>query len=265
LGFYGFSSPREAFPKAKAAVHKALEIDDTLDEAHASIAFISTFYDWDWNAAERSIRRALELNPGYATAHHHYAGYLAIIGRFPEAIAEMKRAVEIDPLSIRFHSELGNYFGWSGRLDEAIEQLQKTLEMDQNFGLAHAHIGLCYAHKKKYEEAIGAMQKAIELIGNSPFFLGFLANIYAQAGNRDKAEKILHELEEMSKMRYVPPMSFAIIFAELGEIDKAFEWMEKAYQEHDTQIAMLKTRAEFEKLRSDPRGKVLLEKIGLGD
>ena len=263
--FYGFSSPQEVFPKAKAAVKKALEIDDTLAEAHTSLGYISIFYDWDWHTADRSIRRALELNPGYAAAHHYYAAYLAIIGRVNESIAEMKRAVEIDPLSTRLHTELGNYFGWSGRLDEAAKQLQKTLEMDQNFGLAHAHIGLCYARQKKYEEAIVALQRAIQLMGNSPFFIGFLANIYAKSGSRDRAEEILHELEEMSKMRYVPPMSIANIYAELGEIDKAFEWMEKAYQEHDTQIAMLKTRAEFEKLRSDPRGKVLLEKIGLGD
>jgi serine/threonine protein kinase/Tfp pilus assembly protein PilF len=265
LGFYGFSSPREAFPKAKAAAQKALEIDDTLDEAHASIAYISIFYDWNWDTAERSIKRALELNPGCPTAHHIYAAYFAIMGRFNEAIAEMKRSVEIDPLSIRLHTELGNYLGWSGRLDEAIEQLQKTLEMDQNFGLAHGHIGLCYAHKKRYEEAIRATQKAIEIMGKSPFFLGYLANIYAKAGKKKRAEEILHELEGISKKRYVPAVSVANIYAELGDFDKAFEWMKKAYEEHDVFMAMLKTRREFEKLRSNPRVKVLLKKIGLGD
>ncbi len=265
FGFYGFSPSREAFPKAKAAAQKALKIDDTLAEAHVSIAYISIFYDWDWDNAESSLKRALEINPGYAYAHHVYACYLAIIGRFDESIAEMKRAVEIDPLSIRFHTELGNYFGWAGRLDEAIKQLQKTIEMDQNFGLAYGHIGLCYAHKKKYEEAIRATQKAGELMGKSPFFLGYLASIYAKAGKKEKAGEILQELEGISKKIYVQPTLIANSHAELGELDEAFEWTKKAYEEHDVFMVMIKTRREFEKLRSDPRVMALLKKIGLGD
>jgi len=265
LAFYGFSPPREAFPKAKAAALKALEIDDTLSEAHLSVAYISMFYDWDWDTAEGSIKRALELNPGCPTAHQYYAAYLAIMERFDEAVAETRRAVEIDPLSIRLHTELGNYLCWAGHLDEAIEQLQKTLEMDQNFGLAHGHIGICYAQKNRYKDAINAVQKAIELMGKSPFFLGYLAAIYARAGSIDKAEDILHELEGISKKRYVPPISIANIYAELGELDEAYEWMERAYEEHDTFLALFKTRGEFKKLHSDPRTKVLLEKIGLHD
>jgi serine/threonine-protein kinase len=265
LAFYGFSPPREAFPKAKAAALKALEIDDTLSEAHLSVAYISMFYDWDWETAERGIKRALELNPGCPTAHQYYSAYLAIMERFDEAVAEVRRAVEIDPLSIRLHTELGNYLCWAGHLDEAIEQLQKTLEMDQNFGLAHGHIGVCYSIKKRYKEAINALQKAIELMGKSPFFLGFLANIHAKAGKKKRAEEILHELEGISKNRYVPPISIANIYAELGELDRAYEWMEKAYEERDTFLALFKTRGEFEKLQSDPRAKVLLEKIGLHD
>ena len=265
LAFYGFVSPREAFPKAKAAALKALEIDDALSEAHASLAYINMFYDWDWDTAERSLKRAVELNPGYAHAHIVYAAYLAIMGRFDEAIAKMKRSVENDPLSVRTHTELGNYLCWSGRLDEADEQLQKTLEMDQNFGLAHAHIGLCYSHQKRFEEAIKATQKGIELMGKSPIFLGYLANIYAKAGKKKRTEEIIHELEEISRKRYVPPISMANIYAELDEFDRAYEWMEKAYEEHDAFLAMFKTRPEFEKLRSDPRAKVLFEKIGLND
>ncbi|UCE41505.1 MAG: protein kinase [Candidatus Aminicenantes bacterium] len=265
LAFYGFSSPRELFPKAKAVAQKALEIDDTLAEAHSSLGYIQIIYDWDWSAAESSHKRALELNPGCDKAHLYYAAYLIMMGCFDEAIAEVKLAMEIDPLSIKLHTELGNYLRWSGRLDEAMEQLQKALEMDPNSGFTNAHLGLCYAQKKRYEEAIGALQKAIELIGISPFFLGYLASYYARAGKKERAAKILQELDGMSQKTYIPPLSVAIVYAELGELDTAFEWVEKAYEERDTFVASFKTWPEFEKLRSDPRSNVLLKKIGLHD
>jgi len=265
LGFYGFQAPKEVFPKAKAEAQKALEMDDTLAEAQASLGYVNLMYDWDWSAAKTRLTGAIELNPGYTVARNLYAAYLAIIGQFDEAIAEMKQATELDPLSVRLQYELGNYLRWSGRLDEAIEQLQKTLEMDPNSGVAYGHLGFCYAQKKRHEEAIGAMQKAIELVGKAPPFLGQLAYFYARSGKRDRAREILHELEETSKKRHVPSLSIAIVFAELGELDRAFEWVEKAYEEHDTFVALFKTWPEFEILRSDPRSKVLLKKIGLND
>jgi serine/threonine-protein kinase len=265
LGFYGFQAPKEVFPKARAAAQKALEMDDTLAEAQASLGYVNLMHDWDWSAAESWLTRAIELNPGYTVAHNLYAAYLAIMGQFDEAIAEIKRATELDPLSVRLQYELGNYLRWSGRVDEAIEQLQRTLEMDPNSGLAHGHLGFCYAQKKRHEEAIGAMQKAIELVGKAPPFLAHLAYFYARAGRRDRARKILHELEETSKKRYVSSLFIAVILAEFGELDRAFEWVEKAYEEHDTFVALFKTWPEFEKLRSDPRGKDFLKKIGLHD
>ena len=262
LGFYGFLSPKDAFQKAKAAAQKALDLDDTLAEAHTSLGYVCLFYDWQWLSAEREYKRAIELNPGYATAHHWYAGYLAAMGRFDEAIAEMKQAQELDPLSIRLHTELGNYLRWSGRWNESIEHLLKTLEMDPNFGLAHLHIGISYALKERYEEAISAFQNAIKLMGRSPRLISSLGSAYAMSGEKDKAEELLHELKEHLKEGDVPQTCIANIYIGLGENDKAFEWFEKAYEERDPLMAFLKTWPEFEKLRSDPRFNELLKKMG---
>jgi serine/threonine-protein kinase len=265
MAFLGQSPPREAFPKAKAAALKALEIDSDLPEAHTSVGYISMIYDWDWETAERSFKRALELNPGYAVARQYFAAYLGIMGRFNECLSEVKQAVETDPLSVRLHAELGNYLYWAGRLDEALEQFQKTIEMDPNFGIVYGYMGLCYTEKKSYKKAIEALEKGVELMRGSPFFLGYLAINYAKTGKRDEAEEILHELERIFQKRYIHPVSIANLYAELGERDKAFEWMEKAYEEHDIFLSLFKTRREFKKLRSDPRAEVLLKKIGLSD
>jgi Tfp pilus assembly protein PilF len=263
FSFYGYLSPKDAFQKAKAAARKALEIDDTLAEAHASLGYISMIYDWEWSASEHSIRRAIELNPGYATAHHWYAAYLAIVGHFEESISEIKRALELDPLSLRLHCELGNYLRWSGRVDEALEQLEKTLEMNPDFHLVHMHLGLTYQLKGMYNKSISSFQKSLKLVGDSPLVLGSLGYTYVLSGQRDKAKKLLQKLEEQSKERYVPFLYIANIYAELGEMDKAFEWIDKAHEEHDTLMSFLKTWPEFERIRSDPRGKALLKKIGL--
>jgi serine/threonine-protein kinase len=265
MGFLGLSPPREVFPKAKAAALKALEIDNDLPEAHTSVGYICMIYDWDWETAEKSFKWALELNPGYAVARQYFAAYLGIMGRFNECLSEVKQAVETDPLSVRLHAELGNYLYWAGRLDEALEQFQKTIEMDPSFGIVYGYMGLCYTEKKSYKKAMEAMEKGVELMGGSLFFLGYLAVIYAKVGKRDKSKEILHELERIYQKKFIHPVSIANLYAELGEMDKAFEWMEKAYEEHDIFLSLFKTRPEFEKLRSDPRAEVILEKIGLSD
>lgn len=262
LSYYGFLPPKDAYPKAKALAEKALEMDDTLAEIHTSLALISFVYDWEWTSAERGFKKAIELNPGYASAHHWYGLYLASVGRFDEAMVEMKRALELDPLSIRLQTELGNLFNWSGRSDEAIEQLRKTLEMDPNSGYVYLHFGHVYICKGMYEEAIAAYLKAIELgITSAVVNLGA---VYAMSGERDKAEKILHELEERSKQEYVRKSHIARIYQHLGEIDKAFELLEKAYEERDSTMAfVIKTYPAFKNIRSDPRYTALLKKMGL--
>jgi tetratricopeptide (TPR) repeat protein len=261
LSFYGILPPKDTFPKAKALAKKALGMDDTLAEVHTSLAWISFAYDWEWTNAEMGFTKAIELNPDYVTAHHWYAGYLASIGRFDEAISEIKRTLELDPLSIRQHTELGNYFDWAGRSDEAIEQLNKALEMDPNYGLAYFHLGHTYKHTGLYDEAIEAFQKAIEL--GISLAVSELGSVYARSGEVDKAEKIIHELEERSKQEYVPKISIAEIYGALGEMDKAFEWYNKAYEERDSLMFLLKTWPGFNNIRSDPRYTALLKKIGL--
>jgi serine/threonine protein kinase/tetratricopeptide (TPR) repeat protein len=194
LGFYGYNSPRDVYPKAKIELKKALELDDALAEAHTVSGLISLLYDWDWEAAEWGFKRAIELKPGYAYAYHVSAVYFRFMGRYDDAIEEIKRALELDPLSLTAHCELGIIHGNSGRWDEAIEQFRITLEMDPNYGHAHWYIGIAYQEKGNNEEAIASFQKAIELTGGNPHPISTLGFAYAKSGQREKAIDLLHEL-----------------------------------------------------------------------
>ena len=263
LGFWGYNPPRSVWPKAKTLVKKALELDDKLAEAHSVLSLISLWYDWDWLAFEKHIQQAKELNPGHAYSHHTNAEYYRIMGRFDEAIEEEKRALELDPLSIVYHTVLGHFLRQSGRWDEAIEQLHKTLEMDSNFYLTHMILGWAYESKGRYKEAIAAYQKAIKLTGGSSHVMGLLGFAYAKSGQRATAVNMLRELEERSKQSYVPKTSIAAIYAALGEIDKAFEWYEKAYKERDQTLFYLERTPDLEIFYSDPRYTALRKKMGL--
>ena len=198
--------PRDAFPKAKAAATKALVIDDTLAEAHTSLAFATWYYDWDWRAAETEFKRALELNANYPVAHQWYGSYLSSMGRHEEAIAEKRRAVELDPLSLVMNRSAGWTFYFARRYDEAIEQYRKTLELDPNFALAHLWLGEAYKQKGMHQEAILELHKASVLSGEDHAKLAALGHAYAFSGRRAEATKILEKLEEMSKRSYVPPV-----------------------------------------------------------
>lgn len=197
-----------------------MELDDTIPEAHAELALIRTYSDWDWSAAESAYKRALSLNPNSAYAHDVYGIlYLSPIGRHDEAIAEMKRAVELDPLSPLYHHDLAWAFYYARQYDQAIEQLRKTLEMGPNFGYAHRTLGLVYLKKGMYEEAIAELQKS--------GYLGDLGYAYAVLGKRDQALKLLAELKERSKQEHVDPFDFAQLYTGLGEKDQAFEWLKR--------------------------------------
>lgn len=263
MGVY-YLSPNEAFPKAKAAAEKALQIDDTLAEAHNSMAGIMMSYDWDWFTAEKECKRAFELNPSYATAHHWYSLYLAGLGRYEESIAEAKRAQELDPLSLIISADLGLNLYHARQYDKAIEQLQSTLKMDPNFIIAHYYLSLVYVQKRMHKEAIKEVLKAIDLSGGeSTLFLGRLGYIYSMSGNKDKALKVLDELNKLSKQRYVSPFQIALIYAGLGQNDQAFELLEKAYGERDPWLVYLKVEPSFDSLHSDQRFKALLKKMNL--
>jgi len=262
IGEYGFLSPKEAYSKAKWAAEKALEIDDTLAEAHTSRAWIFLFYDWDFPAAEREFKRAIDLRPNYGTAHAWYALYLALIERFDEAIAEVKCAQELDPLSLIINATVGLIFYFARKSDEAIEQYHKALDIDPNFSLTYFFLGGSYIEKAMWEEAIAAFQKLVILSEGSPYAVGALGTAYAISGQKDEALKMLDQLSELSKEKHVLSFYKAIIHTGLGAKDQAFKHLEKAYLERESFMAYLKVWPLFDSLRSDHRYKALLKKVG---
>ena len=262
LGAMGNASlpARQAIPRAKAAALKALEIDDTLAEAHTSLAFVHMHYEWDWPRAEKEFKRAIELNANYATAHHWYAYCLTAMGRPDDAIAEAKRAHEIDPLSLVINTDVGEILLFARRHDEAMEQARKTLELDPNFPLARQLLGWAYVRKGMFTEAIAELQSAVS--GRADIITD-LGHVYAIAGRRDEARQILNRLLEQSKQRYVPPHNIATLYAGLGEKDRAFAWLEKAYEEHSGSLILLRVTPALDSLHSDPRFVDLSRRVGL--
>ncbi len=260
---YGVRSPRETMPKAKAAAMKALELDETLAEAHTSLAAIQETFEWEWSSAEKEYKRAIELNPGYATAHHWYAVYLAQMGRLDESIAEMRRAEEDDPLSPIISENTGLMFYFARHYDQAIEQYRKAFELDPNLVIAHYDLGRAYARKGLYDEAIAEFQKAVKLSGGQPLYVAGLASAYGVAGRKAQAIKIVKELKDRSKLEYVSPYEIALVYVSLGETNHAFEWLEKAYQERSSFKDELRAAPELDGLRSDPRFDDLLKRMRL--
>ena len=263
LGNNGHLPPRETHPKAKAAALKALELNDNVAEAHSTLAAVMEEYDFDWAGAEKQHKRAIELNPNCATAHHYYAWHLAHRERVEESITEIKRAQELDPLSLIINMNVGRMLYYGRRYDEAIEQYRKTLEMDPNLPWAHYLLGVAYEQKGMHGESIAELQKAVSPSEINTIRLAALARAYALDGRRSKALKILHQLKELSKRRYVQPVFVALIYEALGDKDRAFLWLEKAYQDRSVNVPALRTDARFDSLRSDPRFQDLLRRIGL--
>ncbi len=255
---------KEAFPEAKEMAAKALEIDETLAEAHNSLAYVRWKYDWDWVGAEREFLRAIELNPNYATAHQWYAVYLAEMGRTDESIKEIKKAQELDPLSLIINVASASILTCARQYNQAIEQCQKVLDMDPNFSLTHLPLGWIYEQKEMYEEAIKEYLKAEAFFGRlSPEEVAALREAYAVSGWRGYWQKHLDILKQQSKQRHVAASDIAWDHVHLGEKDQAFKWLEKAYQERDPVLCSLKTDPIFDSLRSDPKFKALLKKMGL--
>jgi TolB-like protein/DNA-binding winged helix-turn-helix (wHTH) protein/Flp pilus assembly protein TadD len=265
LSAFGYSSPKEALPKAKEAVLKSLKIDGTLAEAHTSLARIKGEYDWDWSGAEREFQRAIELNPGYATAYQWYGGVLATMGRPEEAIANYKRALELDPLSPIINGVLGQALYYTRQYDQAIEQLQKTLELDPDLGLAHAYLALAYLQKSMNEEAIAEFEKLLVISHGHAWAVADLGYAYATAGRRAEAQRMLDQLNQLSRQDFVPADAMAHVYAGLGEKGKVFEWLEKGYERHSIGLGGvgLKVDPVWDPLRSDPRFADLLRRMNL--
>jgi TolB-like protein/DNA-binding winged helix-turn-helix (wHTH) protein/Flp pilus assembly protein TadD len=267
LGFRGSFPSKDALSRAKAAASKAIEIEDTLAEAHASLAFIAETYEWDWATAEREYKRALELNPGDSRTHHWYAGYLMYVGRFDEGIAEAERARDLDPLSLPVNNALAGRLLVTGRIDEALEQVRKTLEMDPHFAPAHQTLGWAYLNQQKHEQAIQEFREALQLSGTDSAELSVdLGFAYAVGGQREEARRILAKLKQQHEKGLVPSGSIAILYGALGELNEAFAWLEKAYHERDPELTYLNVPGRrFEPLRRDPRFRKLLVRMGLAD
>ena len=255
--------PKDILPQAKAAATKALEIDESLAEPHATLAFIHTWFDWDWAGAEREAKRAIELNPNFGLAHIAYAQLLSYRGLHQEAISEAARARELDPLSSIINTLNGSVLLYASRDDEASMTLQKTLELDPNFWIAHYFFGKTYLAKKKYSDAIAEFSKARELSGGSSLAIGMIGYGWALAGDLAKARAVLTELKSLSGQRYIPPSNVAVLCFALGEKDEAFIWLEKAYQDHDVRLSRMKVDPEWDSMRSDPRFVAILKRIGL--
>lgn len=262
VGGSGLVPSAEAFPKARAALGKALEIDPTLGEAHASLALVRGISDWDWVGAEREFQLAIQLSPNYATAHHWYASLLSVLGRYDEALASIKRARELDPLSSIINTALGETL-WSERqYDQALEEIEATLELDPDFLLANEILGRIYLAKGMYQEALAAFQKAAKVAGNSSETRANLGYCYAVVGQPDSAIRILEVLEQQSEEQYVSPYFIALVYAGLGRKGKAFEWLEEAFRERSPLLPVI-VGALWDPLRDDPRYEGLLRKLNL--
>ncbi len=263
LSEYSALPPTEAFPKAKQASVKALEIDNTLAEAYVSLAFARMYFDWDFLGAESEYKRAIELNPSYATAHHFRALNLMAMGQADLAIAEMKKAQTLEPLSLIINTNLGWMLYFARQYDQAIEQYQKTLEMDKNFYPARFRLGQAYLQAGSIEEAVKEFQQAVTLSERKARPLALLGFAYGLSGNRTQAEKMLEELNELSKKRYVSSLEIARIYASLGEKDQVFECFNKAVEEREGWLIWVKLEPSFDSLRSDDRYAKLLRRMGL--
>ena len=258
---YAVMTPKEALPKAKAAATKALQLDSALGEAHNSLAFCLDGFDWDFASAGKEFRRALELNPGYANAHHWYAWHLALLGRNDEAIVEMRKAADLDPLSLIINADLAELLVITRHFDDSIRQSLKTIEMDPNFGLAHNQLGQAYLQKDMQNDAIAEFQRAVQLSGASPTCTANLARAYAISGKGKEARQILAELKRRSNPGYSLAAEIASVYAALGEKDQAMTWLEKGYEERFNPGVLL--RPGFDPLRSDPRFQDLRQRMGL--
>ena len=263
IPFFSVGSPQDSYPKAKAAARRALEIDETLAEAHTALAAVLMDYDWNMPESNREFERAIELNPNYANAHHWYAREnLTIMGQFDKALAEMRRAQELDPLSLIINSNFGKAYFNARRYDEAIQQLRKTVEIDQSFFVAHHYLGSAYAMKGAFPEALSEYQKA-RALNDDPHVVALLGRLYAVSGKRAEALRTLAQLKSIAGQRYVADYSVALVYAGLGEKDQAFELLEKSYRDHTVDMLTLYYDPLIDNLRSDPRFADLVRRVGL--
>ena len=258
-----YQVPGELIPRAREYALKALELDDGLADVHYTRGANQFLFDWDWAGAEKSLKRAIVLNPSHTSARNVYSQLLWTTGRVREAVAECRRAFELDPISVRTNFNLGLAYYVAREYDRAIEQNQKTLEIDQNFFLAFVKIAQAYERQGQTDEAFAVTQKALARFGQNPLLVTVLGQVYASQGKREEALRIVGELEQIAHQKYVRAYEVALIHAGLGDTDRAMLWLEKAYAEHSPWILMIKAEPKLDALRDDPRYKALLRRINL--
>ena len=259
----GGQAPIEVEPKAKAAALKALELDNSLADAHNSIAYVKLTYDWDWTGAEAEFRRSIALNPGYAHGHHWYAHLLLSSGRGEEAMAEVNRALELDPVSPIINLHLGWHYLYTRQYDRALSQLDKTLELDPDYALAHWYRGLAFEQKTMYPEALHEMARAKDLLPGNLAVQSDIGHVYAVSGDKGNAEKVTGVLKEESARRYVNQYEIALIYIGLGQNDQAFKSLERAFREHSDMLVYLKVDPRLDPIRSDSRFADLMHRVGI--
>jgi len=253
----------ESLTEAKAAAERALQLDPTLAEAHVALGSIKLWLDWQWSDAEREFKQGITLNPSSALAHNQYAGYLATLGRLPDAIAEVQRALQLDPLSVIVNTDLGWYLLYSERYAEAIAQFRKALDLDANSVSAHRGLGVALLRNGRPDDAIAEFTRALALSENSPMVMGNLGAAHARAGRKAEAQKVLADLQALSDRQYVPSSAVAMIHTALGDRQAALDRLDRAFDEHDFSLAQVAIAPWFKELRDEPRFQALVAKIGI--
>jgi serine/threonine protein kinase/Flp pilus assembly protein TadD len=263
LGFYSYAPPKEAFPRARDAARNALAIDDRLAEAHTSLGYVYHYFDWNWREAEREFRRAMELNPGYATAPQFYGNHLIAMGRWEEALAALRKARELEPLSLIINAAIAWGLYFARRYDESIAQFQRTLEMDDSFAVGHEWLGRALVQVHRETEAVGEFAKAYALTGGDPCIHAERAHALALTGNHDEATGILRDLESRRRGRYISPYHLAEVQLALGEKDSALLELERALEDRCREMVLINVEPRLDILRQEPRFTDLIRRVGL--
>lgn len=263
LGYLSYLDPLDAFPRARDAATRALELDPSLAEAHTSLAYYNLYHAWNWTEAENEFKKAIELNPNYATAHDWYSYYLTAMGRFDEAWKEVNRAHELDPLSVTISTDIGFNHYYRRSYDEAINQLRATLVISPKFPLAHLWLGRAYQQKKMYSEAIDEFNKTDAALPGWVVTIAGTGHAYGEWGHQTEAKQVLVRLNQMAREKYVTPYGIALVYAGLGDKDQAFAWLNKAVAGRSHWLVWLNRDPRFDRLRSDPRFDDLKKRVGL--
>ena len=263
LGYYNALPPVEAYPKGKAAALKALELDDSLAEPHATLGVVKRDFEWDWPGAEEEFQKAIELNPGCVEAYHWRGTLLSMLGQHAEALREKTKALAMDPLSVVIRTDLARMFYFSRDYDQALEQYQAALDMDPNFSAAHVWRAHAYEQKGMFDQAISELQAGMRLSNDSPFALAKLGHGYALAGRCEEAKAVLNQLHAVARERYVSPYDIAMVHVGLQENDEAFVWLQRAFEQKSLWLGYLNVEPQLDAQRSDRRFQDLLRRIGL--